>query len=92
MSFFNIVFLSAPIKITLKKKPNNFKNDDPTSLRHSLIVSQWSPWLMTYLGHDIVVMSTFHSLIRHRGHHDECRMRSRKCLPFRSTWFHLWFS
>jgi len=31
--------------------------------------------------HDIVVMSTFHSLIRHRGHHDGCRMRSRKCLP-----------
>jgi len=31
-------------------------------------------------------------LIRHRGHHDGCRMRSRKCLPFRSTWFHLWFS
>jgi len=20
------------------------------------------------------------------------RMRSRKCLPFRSTWFHFWFS
>jgi len=37
-------------------------------------------------------MSTFHSLIRHRGHHDGCRMGSRKCLPFRSTWFHLWFS
>jgi len=27
-----------------------------------------------------------------RGHHDGCRMRSRKCLPFRSTWFHLWIS
>jgi len=23
---------------------------------------------------------------------DGCHMRSRKCLPFRSTWFHLWFS
>jgi len=45
---------------------------------------------MTSVGHDIVVMSTFHSLIRHGGHHDGCRMRSRKC--FRSTWFHLWFS
>jgi len=34
----------------------------------------------------------FHALIRHWGHHDGCRMRSRKCLPFQSTWFHLWFS
>jgi len=25
---------------------------------------------MTYAGHDIVVMSTFHSLIRYRGHDD----------------------
>jgi len=51
-----------------------------------------NPWLMTSVGHDIVVMSTIHSLIRHRGHHDGCRMRSRKCFPCRSTWFHLWFS
>jgi len=29
--------------------------------------------------------------MKHRGHHDGCRMRSRKCLPFRCTWFHLWF-
>jgi len=29
---------------------------------------------MTSVGHDIVVMSTFHSLIRHRRHHDGCRM------------------
>jgi len=50
-------------------------------------VSQRPPWLMTSVGHDIV-MSTFHSLIRHRGHHDGCHMRSRKCLPFRSIWFH----
>jgi len=42
--------------------------------------------------HAIVVMSTFHSLIRHKGHLG-CRMRSKKCLPFQSTWFHhLWFS
>jgi len=34
-------------------------------------------------------MSMFHSLIRHR---DGWRMRSRKCLPFRSIWFHLWVS
>jgi len=34
---------------------------------------------MTSVGHNILVMSTFHSLIRH---HDECRMQSRKCLPF----------
>jgi len=47
---------------------------------------------MTSAGHDIVVMSTFYSLKRHRGLHDGCGMRSRKCLPFRSTWFHLWFS
>jgi len=47
---------------------------------------------MTSVGHDIVVTSTFHSWIWHRGHHDGCRMRSRKCLPFRSTWIHLWFS
>jgi len=46
---------------------------------------------MTSVGHDMVV-STFHSMIRHRGHRDVCRMRNRKCLPFRSTWFHLWFS
>jgi len=39
---------------------------------------------MTSVGHNIVVMSTFHSVIRHKGHHDGCRMRS--------TWFHLWFS
>jgi len=31
-------------------------------------------------------------LIRHGGHHDGCRMRSRKCLLFPSIWFHLWFS
>jgi len=37
------------------------------------------------VGHDIVVMSTFHSLMRHRGRHDGCRMLSRICLPFRST-------
>jgi len=24
--------------------------------------------------------------------HDGCRMWSKICLPFRSTWFHLWFS
>jgi len=42
--------------------------------------------------HDIVVMSTFLSLIRHRRHHDGCRMWSRKWLPFWSTWFNLWFS
>jgi len=30
-SFFNIVFIPAPIKTTFKKA-NNFKNDDPTSL------------------------------------------------------------
>jgi len=47
---------------------------------------------MTPVSHDIVVISTFHSLIRHRGHHDGYRIRSKKCLPFRSTWFHLWFS
>jgi len=63
-----------------------------TIIWHSLIVSQWPPWLMTSVGRDIVVMSTFHSLIRHKGHHDGCRMRSRKCLPFRRTWFHLCFS
>jgi len=40
-----------------------------TIIWHSLIVTHWPPWLMTYVGHDIVVMSTFHSLIRHRGHH-----------------------
>jgi len=34
MSFFNRVFFFAPIKTTFKKA-NNFKNDDPTSLRKS---------------------------------------------------------
>jgi len=63
-----------------------------TIIWHSLIVSQWRPWLMTSVGHDIVAMSTFHSLIRYRGHHDGRRMWSRKCLPFRSTWFYPWFS
>jgi len=59
-----------------------------TIIWQSLIVSQWPPWLMTSVGHDIVVMSTFHSLMRQRWHHDGCS----KCLPFRSTWFHPWFS
>jgi len=27
-----------------------------------------------------------------RGHHHGCHKRSRKCLPFRSTWFDLWLS
>jgi len=47
---------------------------------------------MTSVGHDVVVIGTFHSLIRHRGHHDGCHMRRRKCLRFWSTWFHLRFS
>jgi len=53
---------------------------------------------MTYVGHDIVYVVLgiyifyFHPLIRHMGHNDGCRTRSRKCLPFRSTWFHLRFS
>jgi len=47
---------------------------------------------MTSVGRDIVVMGAFHSLIQHGEHHDGCRMRSGKCLPFRSTWFHVWFS
>jgi len=47
---------------------------------------------MTSVGYAIVVMSMFHSLMRHRGHHDGCLIRSRKWLPFRSTWFRLWFS
>jgi len=29
---------------------------------------------MTSLGHDIVVMNTFHSLIQYRGHHAEQEM------------------
>jgi len=37
------------------------------------------------LDHDIFVMSTFHLLIRHRGH-------PAACLPFRGTWFYLWYS
>jgi len=37
-------------------------------------------------------MSAFHSLIRHKGHNYGCCTRSRKCLPFWNTWFHLWFS
>jgi len=37
------------------------------------------------LKHSSHVDSSVHSLIRHRGHHDRCRMLSRKCLPFRST-------
>jgi len=44
------------------------------------------------LGNDIVFMSTFHALMLHMWNHDGCRMWSRKCLPFQSTWFHLWFS
>jgi len=28
--------------------------------------------LLASVGHDIVAMSTFHSLVRHRGHHDGC--------------------
>jgi len=30
-------------------------------------------------------------LIRHRGHHDWCHMRSRKLLPFRSTCFYCFY-
>jgi len=30
-----------------------------------LIVSQWLPWLMTSNGRNIVMMSTFHYLIKH---------------------------
>jgi len=47
---------------------------------------------MLSVSQDIVVVSTFHSLIRHRGHHDGCHMRRWKCLLLWSTWFHLWFS
>jgi len=43
-----------------------------TIIWYSLIVCQWPPWLM----------------IRHLGLHDGCRMRCRKCLPLRSTWYH----
>jgi len=59
-----------------------------TIIWHSLIVSQWLPRLMTSVGYDIVVVNTFHSWILHRGHYDGCRMSSRKCLPFRSTWLY----
>jgi len=41
--------------------------------------------------HYIVVICAFYFLMRHRGHHDGCLMLNRKCLPFRSTWFHLCF-
>jgi len=37
-----------------------------TIIWYSLIVSQWPPSLMISVIHDIVVMSTFHYLIRHR--------------------------
>jgi len=48
---------------------------------------------MTSVGHDIVVISTFHSLIRHRGHHDGAACGTGHSYPSRSsTWFHLWFS
>jgi len=48
--------------------------------------------IMTSVGHAIVVTtSTFYSLIRHRRHHDRCRMWSRKCLPFRSTWVSIFY-
>jgi len=79
-------FIETRLRSTLKR----FLVD--TIIWHSLIVSQWPPWLMRYVGHDIVVMSTFYSLIRHRRYHDGCRMRSRKFVPFRSAWSHLWFS
>jgi len=53
---------------------------------HLTLPYQRPPWLMTSVDHDIVVRSTFNSLIRYMGHHHGCRMRSRECLPFRSTW------
>jgi len=40
---------------------------------------------MTYVYHDIVIMSAFHYLIPHRGYHEGFRMRSSKCLPFWTT-------
>jgi len=45
---------------------------------------------MTYVRHAIVVIGTFRTT--YGGQNDGCHMRSRKCLSFRSTWFHLWFS
>jgi len=56
-----------------------------TVIWHSLIVYQWPPRLMPSVGHNIIFMSTFHSWIRHSGHHDGCCMRSREYLPFRGT-------
>jgi len=49
---------------------------------HLTLVSQRPQWLKTYVCNIHVVRSVFHSLIRHRGYHNGCRMRSRKCSPF----------
>jgi len=58
---------------------------NPISLRGRIQYSGWFVLTGSF------VMSDFNSWIRHWRNHDGCRMRSRKCLPFRSTWFHLWF-
>jgi len=41
---------------------------------------------MASVGHDIVVMGAFRSLMPHGEH------RGGECLPFRGAWFRLWFS
>jgi len=50
---------------------------------------------VTTIANDISVAMILLSWVRfiwHRGHHDGCRMWSKKCLPSRSTWFYLWVS
>jgi len=53
----------------------------------SLIVSEWPQWLITSVGYDIVVMSTFHSLIRYRDIMTGAASGAGNAyLP--NTWFH----
>jgi len=48
--------------------------------------------LMTSLYRLRDLVCVMYQLLWLKGHHDGCRMRSKKRLPFQSTWFHLWFS
>jgi len=43
--------------------------------------TDYNIWLMTTVGHDIVIMNAFHSLIQRWWYNDGCCMRCRKCLP-----------
>jgi len=90
--FINQDFIHRPVLLTMNLLDQGFRERRlrstfkilfvVTTIWHSLIVSQWQLWLMTFVCCDIFVMSVCHSLIQHRGLHDGCRMRRRKSYPY----------